>query len=298
MQKMGNANTGLISADLMTESAYETSSEDRAHKVEDDFEPSKCLFCNRVNRNLDENLNHMLKIHGLFIPEDDHLMVDIETFLSYFHLIISTYFQCLWCSTERRSVVAIQQHMMCKGHCRFDIASRDSEFREFYDFDSGFEEEGREKENAGRVTMSSKSPIVQIDGTSLRLSSGKILFHRSTRQSRSPELKDGSKSNDRGPNINLPSGLNSAGLHASSVLTRAEKRDSEFSNQLVQLRAEDRRSLMHLPVSQQRAVLVTQKKQMDRIRKAERKMLGRVETLGNKALMTHYVPDTPGRSNG
>jgi pre-60S factor REI1 len=55
---------------------------------------------------------------------------------------------------------------------------------------------------------------------------------------------------------------------------------------------------MHMTSSQQRALLSTQKKQMEKARKIERTMQSRVEGMGKKALMKHFVPDTPGRLNG
>jgi len=49
---------------------------------------------------------------------------------------------------------------------------------------------------------------------------------------------------------------------------------------------------------QQRALLATQKKQVEKAKKAERRYQSRVEGMGNKSLMKHFVPDTPGRLNG
>jgi pre-60S factor REI1 len=79
---------------------------------------------------------------------------------------------------------------------------------------------------------------------------------------------------------------------------KAERRDITLSNQLVQLRSDDRRSPMHMTTSQQLALFATQKKQMDKARKAERTIQSLVEGMGNKALMKHFVPDTTGRLNG
>ncbi len=55
---------------------------------------------------------------------------------------------------------------------------------------------------------------------------------------------------------------------------------------------------MHLPASEQRALLAVQKKQIDKARRAEWAMRGRVEGMGNKTLMKNFVNDVPGRLNG
>jgi pre-60S factor REI1 len=112
------------------------------------------LFCNHINSSLDDNLTHMLKMHGLFIPDKDRLVLDAETLIAYFHLIIFGYLECLYCGTQRNSAEAAQQHMIGKAHCKFDISSEDSEFRHFYDFDSSHEDDEVE-EDAGTSTKRS-----------------------------------------------------------------------------------------------------------------------------------------------
>ncbi len=49
------------------------------------------------------------------------------------------------------SVEAVQQHMLGKGHCRFDIEDDESEYRDFYDFGSAAEaeEDGDEDRHSG-----------------------------------------------------------------------------------------------------------------------------------------------------
>lgn len=82
-----------------------------------------------------------------------------------------------------------------------------------------------------------------------------------------------------------------------ALMTISEKRDANLGSQLVHVRADDRRSLIHLPVSQQRALFATHKKQEEGARRAERTLQSRMELMGNKTLMKHYVSDVPGRSN-
>ncbi|KAK3334204.1 c2h2 finger domain-containing protein [Cercophora scortea] len=292
-----------------------------------DFNLSRCLFCNRVNFDVNDNLEHMLKTHGLFIPDRDRLVVDIETLLTYFHLVIFGDFECLYCGTQRSTAQAAQQHMMGKGHCKFDLADEDSEFRDFYDVSSDGEHDddddpeetsdtaelsGEEKESSTVPVKIRKPGFVQPTDTTLRLASGKLLSHRTARQARPrhhrPETGESTESHiehdmytPSSPNTaNQPTASNAIAQEAphSTALTRSEKRNDFTSRQLVQLRAADRQSLMHLSTAEQRAVLATQKKQMEKGRRAERSMQRRVERMGNKTLMMHFKPDVPGPANG
>lgn len=161
--------------------------------------------------------------------------------------------------------------MLGKGHCNIDISATDSEFRDFYDVADELDER------------------VQVDESSLRLSSGKLVSKRSAVPA--VRLRGEATTADASQSETLPA-------TSSQALTKLEARDLALMNRLERLSEQDRRSLIHLPSSQQRAVLATQKKQVDRSRRVERAMLARVQGKGNKALMKHFVPDTPGRSNG
>ena len=98
--------------------------------------PSKCLFCNQDNSDIASNVGHMRRAHGFVIPEEDRLVVEIETLIAYFHLVIFGYCECLYCGSQRHTGEGAQQHMIGKGHCKFDLYNEDSEFRDFYDFGS------------------------------------------------------------------------------------------------------------------------------------------------------------------
>jgi pre-60S factor REI1 len=63
---------------------------------------------------------------------------------------------------------------------------------------------------------------------------------------------------------------------------RAMKQEYTLNNQLAKLRADDRRSLSHLPPAQQRALLLTQHKQTENARRLEQTYRGNLESAGNK----------------
>ena len=191
--------------------------------------------------------------------------MNTETLTAYLHLIIFGYFQCLYCDTLRSSVEAAQQHMMGKGHCKFDISSENSKFHEFYDFDSSHEDDDEEdfEISAKRSTV----PFVQSDDTFCLLPSGKILSRRFSHQYRLQQHKNRPNLDRTDPQLNsipptfssITSGFASSQF-ASDALTKVEKRDTAMKNQLLHLRADDLRSLMHMPTLQQYALLATQKK--------------------------------------
>ncbi|KAH8668650.1 C2H2 type zinc-finger-domain-containing protein [Xylariales sp. PMI_506] len=285
------------------------------------FVPQQCLFCDTESENFESNLQHMQKAHGLFIPDRKRLIVEVETLVAYLHLVIFSYHECISCGTQRNSLNAVQQHMKGKGHCRFDIADESSEYADFYDFsESGSESEeqsdgsdGDEEDHTHGPKSSVDYPL-QPDGDSLRLPSGKIVSKSSASQQPRPrrqregspqsQIQDGSA--DGGSSGTPNAGTSTALIPTAQqqrgkrgiALTRSEKKEATFSNQLARLSASDRASLIHLPASEQRAILATQQKQADKARKAERRYQSRVDRLGNRTLMKHFVPDTPGRSNG
>lgn len=170
----------------MNEIVTESSDEDET--AQNAFNPAQCLFCNQQSTNLSENISHMQKRHGLFIPSPESLIVEIETLLKYFHFVINEYTECLYCGSIRNTPQAAQQHMTGKGHCRIDIAKEDSEFRDFYDLGSS-----SDSEDDGSVGKAKANRFVELDKKTRRLESGKILFHRNANKPRNHRTLQGDK---------------------------------------------------------------------------------------------------------
>lgn len=164
------------------------------------FVPTQCLFCNTLSSTFDANLSHMHKKHGLFLPAsiDDGrhvLAVDMATLVQYLHLVIVGYHECLFCHTQRQNPHAVQQHMMGRGHCRVKLEDDDVEGNEYRDFYADADGLGSEEEDGdgdsfgdaegdGLMLRTSTAPrttaLSQLGDNTLRLSSGKVLAHRST----------------------------------------------------------------------------------------------------------------------
>jgi pre-60S factor REI1 len=256
------------------------------------FEPTQCLFCRNISDSIDTNLDHMSKSHGMTIPSPHQLSVDPTTLLSYLNLVISVYNECLTCGTQRRNTQAIQQHMLGKKHCSFDISDLESEYREFWSF--GEDEAG-----------------VQIDGENITLPSGRVIMSRSVRTTQQRQRSSASgvnslmRSNASSLEASISSPSNSSNLSAKTsstsrkqALTKQDVRALNLDKQLGTLRTSDRLALAHLSASEQRAILATQQSQLQKARRQERDMQARLQRKNNQTLMKHFVPDVPGPKLG
>ncbi|KAL0940195.1 TRI15 [Colletotrichum truncatum] len=273
------------------------------------FTPGKCLFCPVSSQDFSDSVTHMQRSHGLFIPYEQHLLVDLETLFKYLHLVIFSYRECLQCGTERATVEAVQQHMTAKGHCRFDV-SEVSEFSEFYDFygpegnaETATEVESNEEEQDERPSRTSMKPVL-ADEDSIRLPSGKII----SRQSSAPTRLSFSHLHQRRRNSpskvkhsleesNEEKGFGGSELDSEpskQLLSRREKRErATVSYQLAKMSANDRNSLMHLPASQQRSLLAVENRHGEKVQKEQQRRQTRIDRKGNKNLYAYWHTETP-----
>jgi len=260
---------------------------DSSSSIGHEFSKAQCLFCDQISLDSEQNLEHMSKSHGLYIATTN-LSVDIETLLAYFHLVISTDHECLYCATQRNTRLAVQQHMIAKGHCKYDLTAKDSEFREFYDLSLLKAEEQlqrnliatrfsdlREAATHSKSSRSRSSKHGNEQHVNLTCSPSK---QASTSPSRSikPQNDNDTSSDDTSSDDTE----RSADLLC-ELSIREQKRSYTLNNQLSQLRAEDRRSLMHLPVSQQITLLATHHKQLENVRRSEQTQREKLESAGN-----------------
>lgn len=271
------------------------------------FDSERCLFCPATSPTFLESVTHMQKAHGLFIPHKQHLLVDLGTFFKYLHLVIFEYRECIYCGTERTTVQAVQQHMLGKGHCKFDIWE-DSEFADFYDFSQSQDNAEEEYDSdldaseEGETFSKPDQRPLQIDQDSIRLPSGRLISKKSSRQVEpsisQPRRQTRTKlsqleysSIDSDENHNEDHG---ADVSDSRVLTRREKRkQATVSYQLANLSTNDRRALMHLSTSEQRSLIATQHKLMEKVQKEESRSQRKVDRKGNKNLYAYWHTETP-----
>lgn len=280
------------------------------------FTPGQCLLCHNITPNFNDSVIHMQKSHGLFVPYQQYLIVNLETLFKYMHLVIFGYRECIQCGTERATVQAVQQHMIGKGHCRFDISEQDSEFADFYDFsdlqgddaESDTEDKGEDDERNQEETATSpnQKPQLLADEDSIRLPSGKIIsrkssaqtepsftrFHRRTRTPASQlEYSVVDADNEEESSKEWPYSDISG---ETRLLSRREKREKAIvTYQLANMSANDRNGIMHLSAPQQRSILATQHRHAEKVQKEERRRQSRIERKGNKNLYAYWATETP-----
>ena len=152
-------------------------------KIEIGYTPVRCLFCNFDSQTMDDNVEHMFKVHGLFIPNQEDLE-DTEGLLSYLSTVISDFRECLYCGKTKETVEGIRSHMIDKGHCKLAF---DEELDQFYDFETGSDDGAEEqviREDKEQVETEKASPPREHDfhtdnDHELHLPSGRTLGHRS-----------------------------------------------------------------------------------------------------------------------
>jgi len=264
---------------------------------EPEFIPSLCLFCPERSTSLETNLEHMQKRHGFFLTNLnlDHLVVDIETLLHYLFLVVFRYHECIFCHSQRRTALAAQQHMLGKGHCILDIDSVDSEYRDFFDFDT--DTDTAETRDGGGLSLTGwNEKVVRLPSgkaISSRVGSpGKTLqgYQRRCDSSDSEKLPHAESSiPDMDTNADHPPDAQAV----LPVASRNNRRHAPLSTALSKLSINDQQSLAHLLPSEQRSLITTQRKQTDKARRAELRRRSRVELLGNRTLMEHFISETP-----
>lgn len=118
--------------------------------------PTTCLFCQKTRsfKDIDTNLNHMFKNHGLYIPEQKFL-VNLEGLLEYLGEKIGLGNVCLVCNYQGKDLGAVRAHMLSKAHCKLPYENEEEklEISEFYDFSSTYAKKAKKATN-----------IVKVDG--------------------------------------------------------------------------------------------------------------------------------------
>jgi pre-60S factor REI1 len=146
---------------------------------EESISPNQCLFCNvRFDNSdtdgVDEVIEYMFAVHGLFIPDQDRLS-DTASFLGYLATQIRVWHECLYCGIIRTSKSAVQSHMRDSGHCMLNF-EKEPELCGFWECKSyqgnGFTDTG--------TNLQSRL----LEGPQLKLASGKTVTSKSCCRSR------------------------------------------------------------------------------------------------------------------
>ncbi|KAK4461600.1 C2H2 type zinc-finger-domain-containing protein [Cladorrhinum samala] len=134
-----------------------------------------CLFCNYESPTAALNVNHMEKIHGMFIPEKQYL-VNLDGLLNHLQERVFDLNECLTCYKVKANSYAVQTHMRDKSHCQIPYTTEEEqlEIGEFYDFRSTYsddegdwedEEEGEDVNGGGaKLGAQRSSKLTNEDG--------------------------------------------------------------------------------------------------------------------------------------
>ncbi|EHN03540.1 Rei1p [Saccharomyces cerevisiae x Saccharomyces kudriavzevii VIN7] len=196
----------------VTEEPEELNEEEMAERVMQeklrnrvDIPLDQCLFCehNKQFKDLEENLEHMFRTHGFYVPEQKYL-VDKTGLVKYLSEKIGLGNICIVCNFQGRTLAAARQHMLAKRHCKIPYESEDErlEISEFYDFTSSYggfhnnttagnedDWEDVESDEAGNDDEDLPQEYLYNDGTELHLPTGIKVGHRSLQRYYKQDLK-------------------------------------------------------------------------------------------------------------
>ncbi|ODV83036.1 hypothetical protein CANARDRAFT_209515 [[Candida] arabinofermentans NRRL YB-2248] len=160
---------------------------------------TKCMFCNSDFKTIDENIEHMFKSHGLYIPEPNYL-VDKEGLIKYISEKLGFGNVCLSCNYQGKNLQAIQQHILSKSHCRipYETENEKLEISDFYDFTStyskidGPDDDWEDLSGDEAVQVEDDEPPQEklySTGFELHLPDGTVAGHRSLQRYYKQNLK-------------------------------------------------------------------------------------------------------------
>ncbi|KAJ5089848.1 Cytoplasmic 60S subunit biogenesis factor REI1 [Penicillium argentinense] len=213
VNKTEDSEVHKVTNDLKSATIQEKEDEEDEEMTTDktSFSPSQCLFCRTESTDIQANIEHMYKNHGMFIPEREYL-VNLEGLVHYLYRKISENFECIYCHAIRNNADGARTHMRDKGHCMiaFESEAEQIEIGQYYDFRSTYSDgaddddedeimveeggvkiQGSEGDDEGWETETSassvdddetphrKAPVAWSDEYELHLPSGKSVGHRS-----------------------------------------------------------------------------------------------------------------------
>lgn len=244
--------------------------------------PQQCIFCLDTSDTTAQNLDHMAATHGLVIPDVQELQTDVETLVSYLHLVVADYCECLFCGATKSSAQAARAHMVAKGHCMMNL-SAGSEFLEFW------ESESSDTEKSDRYQLLSK--------TEMRLASGAIATSREDTQSNTQSRPRRAPRNME-PAKGIPTPSESSeepkvDTMGGSIDHHDQPRSQRPSRTLA---IRDQMGLTGLSDAQRQSLAVSQRKIDLSALRSRNKAQWTLEKMGNKVKQKHFVVGSPCRS--
>ncbi|OQR91227.1 hypothetical protein THRCLA_22482 [Thraustotheca clavata] len=168
VKKAGAEN--ITSKKLEAKEEEETTTEEDAEEDPDAYISlalEDCMFCSHSSDNLENNLIHMQKIHGFFVPDLEYL-TDLEGLIKYLIEKVKLGHYCLYCNTKGkvfRTYQDAQKHMIDRSHCKL-IYEEDNdlyEYEEFYDFSTSYGKNEEEWEDVEEVDVEDGEEVDEDD---------------------------------------------------------------------------------------------------------------------------------------
>ncbi|PKY04468.1 hypothetical protein P168DRAFT_297315 [Aspergillus campestris IBT 28561] len=279
------------------------------------FSPARCLFCNVKSASVQDNTTHMLKSHGMFIPERDYL-VDLEGLLNYLYRKISENSECIYCHSVRNNAEGARTHMRDKGHCMiaFETGAEQVEIGQYYDFrstysdgedddddedealedggvkvhsegdeaDEGWETETEassmdEDEDDDADLPSSKNPVYATE-YELHLPSGKSVGHRSLQRYYRQNLRNYPTAEERAERQLM--------IENGELVEDEKPSMARNQNRAVASRGNGGTGMIGVTDSQRRLATESEKKERTRALRQEQRITARVQRAANN--QKHY----------
>ncbi|KAJ5899610.1 Cytoplasmic 60S subunit biogenesis factor REI1 [Penicillium taxi] len=272
--------------------------------TQNDFSSSQCLFCRTESTDINANVDHMYKVHGMFIPEQTYL-ADLEGLVHYLFRKISENHECLYCHAVRNNADGARTHMRDKGHCMiaFEADEEQVEIGQYYDFRSTYsdnededEDEDESMPDSGAVKTSEgddagwetetsassiednessshrKAPLIYQDEYELHLPSGRSVGHRSLAKYYRQNLHNYPTAEERATRmLAIQNG----------EIEEDEKPRGRNHNRALVTRANGGTGMIGVTDSEKETILVTERRERTRALRQENRYAARLERANN-----------------
>lgn len=94
-----------------------------------------CAYCGKHHTNVESNVRHMFREHGLYIPERSFL-TNLTGLLTHLGEVLLVSQECIVCGFKGLSIESTRLHILSKGHARIPYESKEEKaaLAEFYTF--------------------------------------------------------------------------------------------------------------------------------------------------------------------
>lgn len=303
VEKSSESDVSKVTDGLKAATIAEGEEDEEMSTEKDEFSAARCLFCRADSSDIEANVDHMKKSHGMFIPERDYL-VDLEGLVQYLHRKITENFECLYCHAIRNNADGARTHMKDKGHCMiaFEAEEEQIEIGQYYDFRSSYsdgeddEDEameeaggvkvvGSDADEAGWETETSassldddeaashrKAPLIYQDEYELHLPSGKSVGHRSLAKYYRQNLHSYPTAEERATRqLAIENG----------EIEEPEKPHGRNQNRALISRANGGTGLIGVSDAQKQAALTLERRERTRTQRQETRYTARVQRANN-----------------